>query len=275
MAELVRPDVRYRRSFVEAMAEFADEGRTGDHSMVGDDIAGYSATWGSPAGFAAYVDRLILDATEPRQAELRRDHELLLGQGDEYLGRIAVRHRLNAWLREVGGHIGYDVRRLGSAAGATPPRCSGPCCPFCRGPRHRAGAGHLRHRQRRRRSGSSRRAGVLEDERRGKLRYWVRRRLMRAPGKLVPVPAPGRPRPGNWCQFPAPGRPGQETGAGFRQNGFLSTSSTLRSPRSPSRWLVRSCGSLAESSRARPARRTGESVRPPYDAGTGVVDASS
>ena len=31
-------------------------------------------------------------------------------EGDTYLGRIALRHQLNANLLEVGGHIGYDVR---------------------------------------------------------------------------------------------------------------------------------------------------------------------
>ena len=31
-------------------------------------------------------------------------------EGEQYLGRIAVRHELNDFLREVGGHIGYDVR---------------------------------------------------------------------------------------------------------------------------------------------------------------------
>ena len=30
--------------------------------------------------------------------------------GDTYLGRINIRHRLNDYLREVGGHIGYDIR---------------------------------------------------------------------------------------------------------------------------------------------------------------------
>jgi GNAT superfamily N-acetyltransferase len=30
--------------------------------------------------------------------------------GEEFLGRIAVKHRLTDRLREVGGHIGYDVR---------------------------------------------------------------------------------------------------------------------------------------------------------------------
>jgi predicted acetyltransferase len=30
--------------------------------------------------------------------------------GPAHLGRIAIRHRLTPWLREVAGHIGYDVR---------------------------------------------------------------------------------------------------------------------------------------------------------------------
>ena len=30
--------------------------------------------------------------------------------GDEYLGRLAIRHRLTPRLTDLGGHIGYDVR---------------------------------------------------------------------------------------------------------------------------------------------------------------------
>src|SRR4051812_40223169 len=30
--------------------------------------------------------------------------------GDQLVGRLSVRHRLNAYLAEVGGHIGYAVR---------------------------------------------------------------------------------------------------------------------------------------------------------------------
>ena len=109
MPELVRPHVRYHRSFVAAMEEFADEGRTGDHSMVGDDIARYASTWGTTKGFAAYVERLLLDETEPRQENFVECSSFFWVEGEEYLGRIAVRHRLNAWLSEIGGHIGYDV----------------------------------------------------------------------------------------------------------------------------------------------------------------------
>jgi predicted acetyltransferase len=37
--------------------------------------------------------------------------------GAEYLGRLAIRHRLTPHLREMGGHIGYDVRRSARGRG--------------------------------------------------------------------------------------------------------------------------------------------------------------
>ena len=172
MAELVRPDVRYRQSFVEAMVEFADEGRTGDHSMVGDDILSFSATWGSPAGFASYVDRLILDATEPRKADFVEATSFFWVEGEEYLGRIAVRHHLNAWLREVGGHIGYDVRRSARRRGHATAMLRA-VLPFCRDlgieqalvtcDTDNVGSQRVIEKC----------GGVLEDERVGKLRYWI------------------------------------------------------------------------------------------------------
>jgi predicted acetyltransferase len=172
MAELVRPDVRYRQSFVEAMVEFADEGRTGDHSMVGDDILGFSATWGTPAGFRAYVDQLILDASEPRQADFVETTSFFWVEGDEYLGRIAVRHRLNAWLREVGGHIGYDVRRTARRQGHATAMLRA-VLPFCRD----LGIEQALVTCDTDNIGSQRViekcGGVLEDERVGKLRYWI------------------------------------------------------------------------------------------------------
>jgi predicted acetyltransferase len=172
MSDLVRPHVRYHRSFVAAMEEFADEGRTGDRSMVGDDIARYASTWGTEAGFAAYVDRLLLDATHPRQAEFVECTSYFWVEGEEYLGRIAVRHRLNEWLCEVGGHIGYDVRRSARGQGhatamlvAVKPVCVGlgieKALVTC-------DVDNVASRRVIEKCG-----GVLEDERQGKLRFWV------------------------------------------------------------------------------------------------------
>ena len=35
---------------------------------------------------------------------------LWLVEGDEFIGEVSIRHRLNAWLLQEGGHIGYGIR---------------------------------------------------------------------------------------------------------------------------------------------------------------------
>jgi predicted acetyltransferase len=112
--ELSRPTVRVIRSFLAAMAEFREEGRGGpaDHTMVGDEIREFGRRWSVPNGFADYVDFLRSQALEesPRPDGYVPSTTLWWVDDEAYLGRIAIRHRLNPQLREVGGHIGYDVR---------------------------------------------------------------------------------------------------------------------------------------------------------------------
>jgi predicted acetyltransferase len=112
--ELSRPVVRVHRSFVAAMDEFRREGRgdPDDTTAIGDEIRDYADRWTSPEGFAAYVDRLRLQALEdaPRPEGYVPSTNLWWIDGDEYYGRLAIRHRLTPSLREIGGHIGYDVR---------------------------------------------------------------------------------------------------------------------------------------------------------------------
>jgi predicted acetyltransferase len=96
------------------MAEFAGEGRGGsqDNSRVGRDLRERRLAWESVEGFAAYVEALHADMLDeaPRPVGYVPSTEFWYVDGDEYLGRIALRHQLNEILREVGGHIGYDVR---------------------------------------------------------------------------------------------------------------------------------------------------------------------
>ena len=112
MPELVEPTVAVRASFLAAMQEFADEGRGGDETMVGGDPAEWGDRW-TDEGFAAYVARVVRDREEdaPRRPGWVPCTTLWWVDGPAYLGRIAIRHRLTPALREVGGHIGYDVRR--------------------------------------------------------------------------------------------------------------------------------------------------------------------
>jgi predicted acetyltransferase len=114
MAKLELPDPHVHRSFLAAMAEFQAEGRgaADDLSMVGGEIRGFSEIWATPEGFATYLTRLRaqVDPAEQRMVSTVAATTYWWVEGHEYLGRIAIRHELNDGLREVGGHIGYDVR---------------------------------------------------------------------------------------------------------------------------------------------------------------------
>lgn len=109
-AQLVRPHARYRASFLAAMAEFVEEGRRGDGSAIGIDLAEHEHEWATDAGFAAYVELLLSDQTVPRKAGWVCCSNYFWVDGENFIGRIAVRHTLTEWLHEFGGHVGYDVR---------------------------------------------------------------------------------------------------------------------------------------------------------------------
>ena len=111
MAELIRPDTRLRVSFLSAMEEFRDEGRAGEDSMIGWDLTRFGETWGTEEGFAAYVRETLEEAHRPRAEGFVCQTSWWWAEGDEYVGRISLRHELNEGLRQWGGHIGYDVRR--------------------------------------------------------------------------------------------------------------------------------------------------------------------
>lgn len=114
MPELIAPLTRVHRSFLDAMAEFQAEGRgrTDDNTMVGSEIRSYADRWAAPEAFERYVTELWAGAEEdsPRPVGYVPGTTLWYVDGDQYLGRLAIRHRLTPKLLEWGGHIGYDVR---------------------------------------------------------------------------------------------------------------------------------------------------------------------
>lgn len=111
MAELVRPGVSQRVSFLAAMAEFVEEGRGGDDTMIGGDIVQYGSRWDTETGFAEYVADTLAERDRPRFPGWVPQTTFWWVKGTDFVGRISIRHELNEQLREVGGHVGYDVRR--------------------------------------------------------------------------------------------------------------------------------------------------------------------
>jgi predicted acetyltransferase len=111
---LIAPHARVHRSFLAAMTEFQAEAadRPDDDSNTGQAIRKYASRWADPAEFARYLRELQDEAREqaPRPDGRVPQTTLWWVSGDEYLGRISIRHRLTAGLREIGDHIGYDIR---------------------------------------------------------------------------------------------------------------------------------------------------------------------
>jgi predicted acetyltransferase len=176
MPQLLAPTTRVHASFLEAMAEFQAEGRgsPGDDTMVGREIRDNRATWHAPDAFAAYTASLRADALEetPRAAGWVPCTSLWWVDGDDYLGRLAIRHRLTEQLRNIGGHIGYDVRPTARRRGHATAMLRA-ALPLARG----LGIGDVLLTCQVDNAASRKvieaNGGRLDDERAGKLRFWV------------------------------------------------------------------------------------------------------
>jgi predicted acetyltransferase len=173
MTALVSPDVRWFPSWAETVTDFGANAR-----MHG------SGAWlldhelqPSEASCKEFVDVLAVAAKgDPAADKVPSDFLWITaedgGAEDEMIGFLNLRHRLNDWLLEEGGHIGYSIRparrRQGHATRA-----------LALGVRRAADLGidrvlvtcDLDNEASRRTIESC--GGVLEDVRDDKRRYWI------------------------------------------------------------------------------------------------------
>ena len=176
MPQLVEPCVQVHASFLAAMSEFRAERRGGpdDDSMIGSELRAFGADWEAPEAFAGYVEHLRAQALEEtaRPPGWVPCTTLWYVEASTYLGRLAIRHRLTPQLLEVGGHIGYDVRPTARRRGHATAMLRA-ALPVARG----LGIDRALVTCDTDNVGSRRvieaNGGVLEDERHGKLRFWV------------------------------------------------------------------------------------------------------
>lgn len=98
--ELVRPSVEYRDSFLDSLDEPDPMPR-----QMGFDLET------AKSDFQKFVRELNERAEGKHMPEgYVPDSVFWLVDNGEYIGRISIRHYLNDHLKEVGGHIGYDIR---------------------------------------------------------------------------------------------------------------------------------------------------------------------
>jgi predicted acetyltransferase len=102
MPSFASPHPRYQQSVLAFLQEMLD---AGEETNTAQDLA-------DPVAFAAFTQRLHdLSLPEtPRPEGIVSATTLWWVDGNEWLGRLSIRHELTDVLREFGGHIGYVVR---------------------------------------------------------------------------------------------------------------------------------------------------------------------
>jgi predicted acetyltransferase len=105
---LVEPNARYRRSFLAAAAEFDGAWMDGAGYANGADLAAVA----DEGAFNDLVASLVNNQHDetPRPDGHVPATSLWMVENDELVGFLQIRHRLNDFLLEQGGHIGYSVR---------------------------------------------------------------------------------------------------------------------------------------------------------------------
>ncbi|HEU5037529.1 MAG TPA: GNAT family N-acetyltransferase [Nocardioides sp.] len=109
MTSLDRPDLRLRASWAEAVAEFA---AAGEEVMHGSGLWLFDHLDTTEDGARPVIDYLLAQADPTLELAEDRVHctYFWITEDDEFVGYLALRHRLNDWLLREGGHIGYAVR---------------------------------------------------------------------------------------------------------------------------------------------------------------------
>jgi predicted acetyltransferase len=111
MPTLIEPTLAVHRSFLEAW----DELEPSEERWMG--AASLARQWTraeaeDPDEFAELVEAVLAEADEATEMPPDIVHQTVLWfvEGNEWLGRLSIRHSLTPALMELGGHIGYLVR---------------------------------------------------------------------------------------------------------------------------------------------------------------------
>ena len=98
--QLVKPVIKYKKSFIQGAKEFQKEGRNVDLDIEDLD-----------KNFDKFVTKLL---NEELGIGLKDGYipasTLWLIDNDEFIGKVSIRHTLTEKLLQEGGHIGYEIR---------------------------------------------------------------------------------------------------------------------------------------------------------------------
>lgn len=105
---LISPTLQLHASWLESRGEWGrGVHQDGAGLWVADDL-----DLDTPEGFLAWIERLRREgdpSVQPEPGKVHATYWWIVDEG-EYIGAITLRHGLNDFLLEAGGHIGYGIR---------------------------------------------------------------------------------------------------------------------------------------------------------------------
>ena len=169
MVTLIAPDRKYHSSWLAAATEFEGAHRDGSGSedWTLEELQ-------DPDAFSLFVDELVAGALpdSPRKPGYVQCTYLWIVEGDTVVGSLAIRHILNDFLLNEGGHIGHSVRpsarRRGHASQALKD-----ALPIARQLGIRRALVTCDEDNAASRATIEKNGGIYEDSRNAKRRYWI------------------------------------------------------------------------------------------------------
>lgn len=103
-SKLIRPNIDYKESYLEALQEYHKEGRY-TYQNIGE----------LNADFEAFIKQLRAEKGYPHQpyqdwVEPVPETVVWLVKDKSYIGTVDIRHRLNWHLEKWGGHVHFNIR---------------------------------------------------------------------------------------------------------------------------------------------------------------------
>lgn len=98
--QLTIPHPRFRDSYLDAMREMEEAGEPTDLPASIETVR---------EEFDIFVEKMLEHSANPLPGFVPQTM-FWITLGDEYIGRLGLRHELNEMLEQFGGHIGYDIR---------------------------------------------------------------------------------------------------------------------------------------------------------------------
>lgn len=103
--ELVVPALKYKDSFLAAVEEYQHEQSDQRQDILALDVSSLRQD------FSSYLSKL---AEESQGKGLPKGYvpqtTYWFVDGNDFIGRVSIRHSLTKSLLQIGGHIGYDIR---------------------------------------------------------------------------------------------------------------------------------------------------------------------